>query len=77
MFSSTSGSKCMKVVANKTPPPNDKSPITSRFEDLILGPVDFVNQLNFIEINIGTHPTSMETPKSVTIVTIFALSTSP
>lgn len=65
----------MKVVANSTPPPKARSPITNWFEDRMSDPVFFVNQSNFRDRSIGRHPKIMDTTKSVTMVIIFALRT--
>lgn len=77
ILSSTSGSRCMNVVAKRTPPPKASRPITSWLEERRLGPLDFVNQSNFKEMRSGRHPTIMDMPKRHTIVMIFAIKASP
>lgn len=71
IFSSTSGNRCMKVVANSTPPPNDSKPLTTllelrRFPSLL-------NQSNFMDKSKGKQPTAMDIENKHTMVIIFAV----
>lgn len=75
MFASTSGSRCIKVVANRTPPPNANSPITNVLEERTFGPLDLVNQSFFNDIRRGRQPHTIEMANRHTIVIILAFST--